>query len=110
VKQKQLRGIVIEVSRTNAQPDKFLFGHLTPNHLLAALKDLEAMAGPGSPKDQPVVISHIKYALKKGEKPQETIPRELQAGNTPQVRFIVPEQGQNRRFRAAAPTRLSCML
>jgi len=98
VKQKQLRGIIIEVSYTNAQPDKFLFGHLTPNHLLAALKDLEAMAGPGSLKDLPVVISHIKYSLKKGEKPQETILRELQAGNTPQVRFIVPEQGQNWKF------------
>lgn len=98
VKQKQLRGIIVEVSYTNAQPDKFLFGHLTPNHLLAALKDLESMAGPSSLKDLPIVISHIKYSLKKGEAPQEIILRELQEGNTPQVRFIVPEQGQNWRF------------
>lgn len=69
--------------------------HMQMRQLLAALKDLEAMAGPGSLKDLPVVTSHIKYSLKKGETPQETILRELQAGNTPQVRFIVPEQGQN---------------
>ncbi|OJU36599.1 MAG: hypothetical protein BGN94_08365 [Rhizobiales bacterium 68-8] len=32
------------------------------------------------------------------ETSQETILRELQAGNTPQVRYIVPEQGQNWQF------------
>lgn len=98
VRQKHLRGIIIEVSYANAQPDKFLFGHMTPNHLLGALGELEAMAGPGSLKDLPVVISHIKYSLKKGASPQETILGELQAANAPQVRFIVPEQGQNWRF------------
>lgn len=98
VKQKQLRAIIIEVSYTNTQPDEFLFGHLTPNYLLASLQELEAMAGPGSLTDLPVVISHIKYSLKKGETPQETILRELQAANSPEVRFIVPEQGQAWQF------------
>jgi len=43
------------------------------------------------------IVSDPKIAISL-ETPQETILRELQAGNTPQVRFIVPEQGQNWQF------------
>lgn len=89
----RLKGVVMEVSYANAQPDKFLFGHLTPNWLLKSLRDLEALAGKGSLKDIPVVISHVKYSLKKGETPQEIIARELTAGNDLGVRFLIPEQG-----------------
>jgi 3',5'-cyclic-nucleotide phosphodiesterase len=93
VRQKQLKAIIIEVSYTNAQPDKFLFGHLTPTWLLKSLRGLEDKAGEGSLKDLPVVISHIKYSLKKGPLPQEDILRELQAENDLGVNFIIPEQG-----------------
>lgn len=98
VKQKQLRAIIVEVSFTNSQPDKFLFGHLTPNYLLQALGDLETMAGPASLKDLPVVISHVKYSLKKGDSPQKIILDELNAGNKVGAKFIMPEQGMNWRF------------
>lgn len=98
VAKKHLKAIIMEVSYTNAQPDKFLFGHLTPAWLLKSLGELEAKAGAGSLKDLPVVISHIKYSLKKGALPQEAILGELQAGNTLGVKFVIPEQGMNWRF------------
>ena len=37
VQNKQLKGIFIEVSFPNEQPDQFLFGHLTPNYLMKEL-------------------------------------------------------------------------
>jgi 3',5'-cyclic-nucleotide phosphodiesterase len=98
VRNKKLKAIIIEVSYVNAQPDKLLFGHLTPNHLLKALRALEEKAGPDSLEGLPVVISHIKYSLKTGPTPQEEIAKELEAGNDLGVRFILPEQGEHWRF------------
>ncbi|MCO5072023.1 MAG: 3',5'-cyclic-nucleotide phosphodiesterase [Rhizobiaceae bacterium] len=95
---RQLRAIIIETSYTNAQPDNLLFGHLTPAWLLKSLKSLEERAGAGSLKDFPVVISHVKYSLKKGASPQEEILKELQAGNELGVNFIIPEQGMKWQF------------
>ncbi|OLQ93225.1 3',5'-cyclic-nucleotide phosphodiesterase [Vibrio panuliri] len=93
VKEGQLKGIVIEVSFTNKTPDKMLFGHLTPNWLLKELTALESLAGKGSLEDLDVVVSHIKYSLKKGEDPQVVIQRELEAGNKLGVNFHFPAQG-----------------
>lgn len=98
VKEKRLKAVIIEVSYDNAQPDKQLFGHLTPAWLQKSLAGLEVAAGEGSLKDLPVVISHIKYSLKKGELPQDRILAELEAGNTLGVRYIIPEQGEAWRF------------
>ncbi len=56
------------------------------------------MAGPGSLKDLPVVVSHIKYPLKKDVPPRQAISAELHAGNKAGLRFIIPEQGMNWRF------------
>jgi 3',5'-cyclic-nucleotide phosphodiesterase len=98
LQQKQLKAIIIEVSYTNAQPDNMLFGHLTPAWLLKSLKVLESKVGPGSLKDLPVVISHIKYSLNKGPLPQEDILLQLRAGDDLGVNFIIPEQGMKWRF------------
>ena len=98
VKEKRLKAIIIEVSYDNSQPDKQLFGHLTPAWLQKSLAGLETAAGAGSLKDLPVVISHTKYSLKKGQLPQERILAELEAGNTLGIRFIIPEQGEAWRF------------
>jgi 3',5'-cyclic-nucleotide phosphodiesterase len=98
VKEKRLKAVIIEVSYDNAQPDKQLFGHLTPAWLQKSLAGLETAAGAGSLKDLPVVISHIKYSLKKGELPQDRILSELEVGNTLGVRYIIPEQGEAWRF------------
>ena len=98
VKQKQLKAIIIETSYTNTQPDKSLFGHLTPAWLQKSLGGLETLAGAGSLKDLPVVISHVKYSLKKGELPTQTILGELEDGNTLGVKYLIPEQGMSWRF------------
>ena len=98
VRDRKLKAVIIEVSYTNAQPDNLLFGHLTPAWLLKSLKGLEEQAGAGSLKDLPVVISHIKYSLKKGALPQEEILGELTAGNDLGVNFIIPEQGMKWQF------------
>jgi 3',5'-cyclic-nucleotide phosphodiesterase len=98
VKEKRLKAIIIEVSYDNSQPDKQLFGHLTPAWLQKSLASLETATGSGSLKDLPLVISHIKYSLKKGQLPQERILAELEAGNTLGIRYIIPEQGEAWRF------------
>jgi 3',5'-cyclic-nucleotide phosphodiesterase len=98
VQSGRLKAIIIEASYTNAQPDEYLFGHLTPAWLQKSLAELEALAGAGSLKDLPVIVSHVKYSLKKGVQPTETILGELEAGNTLGVRYIMPEQGMSLRF------------
>jgi 3',5'-cyclic-nucleotide phosphodiesterase len=98
VKEKRLKAVIIEVSYDNSQPDKQLFGHLTPAWLQKSLTGLETAAGAGSLKDLPVVVSHIKYSLKKGQSPQERILSELGAGDTLGIRYIIPEQGEAWRF------------
>lgn len=98
VKEKRLKAVIIEVSYDNAQPDKQLFGHLTPAWLQKSLAGLETAAGAGSLNGLPVVISHIKYSLKRGELPQDRILSELETGNTLGVRYIIPEQGEAWRF------------
>jgi len=97
VRAKRLKAIVIEVSFANDRADDKLFGHLTPRHLLRELHKLEALAGKGSLRGMPIVVSHIKYALSDVQ-PQRQILAELQAGNDLGVRFVVPEQGQRLRF------------
>jgi 3',5'-cyclic-nucleotide phosphodiesterase len=97
VKEHRLKAVIIESSYSNAQPDKQLFGHLTPAWLLKSLHDLDEQAGGGALKDLPIVVSHIKYSLKKGDQPQVEILKELQAGND-LVKFIVPEQGEHWKF------------
>ncbi|MCD2325071.1 3',5'-cyclic-nucleotide phosphodiesterase [Sphingomonas sp. IC-56] len=97
VRTKRLKAIVIEVSFANDRPDDKLFGHLTPRHLLTELRKLEAVAGKGSLKGMPIVVSHIKYALTDIQ-PQAQILSELNAGNDLGVRFLIPEQGQRFRF------------
>jgi 3',5'-cyclic-nucleotide phosphodiesterase len=98
VRQHQLKAIIIETSYSNAQPDKSLFGHLTPAWLLKSLHDLDSQAGGGALKDLPIVVSHIKYSLKKGDQPQVEIDKELEAGDDLGVRFIIPEQGEHWHF------------
>lgn len=98
VKQGRLRAIVVEVSFTNDRPDRLLFGHLTPAWLMASLRGLEALAGPGSLKGLAVVVSHIKYSLLADEPPQQAIQRELEGANDLGLRIVIPQQGDRYRF------------
>ncbi|MBX3583059.1 MAG: 3',5'-cyclic-nucleotide phosphodiesterase [Rhizobiaceae bacterium] len=98
VRAGRLKAIIVEVSYVNAQPDKFLFGHLTPAWLQKSLSELETLAGAGSLTDLPVVVSHVKYSLKKGDLPTQQILGELEAANSLGIRYVMPEQGMKFRF------------
>jgi cAMP phosphodiesterase len=90
----KLKAIFIEVSFPSKQPDKSLFGHLTPRWLMAEMKDLQGLAGPGSVHGLPVVITHIKP----GGNQEELIRRELIAENPLGLKLVFPEQGKRMEF------------
>ncbi|OXB00717.1 3',5'-cyclic-nucleotide phosphodiesterase [Flavobacterium plurextorum] len=90
IKNKQLKGIFIEVSFPNEQPDQFLFGHLTPNYLMKELLVLEELAGKGSLKDFNIIITHLKPPAKNITKLKEQIKNQNNLG----VKIIYPEQGK----------------
>lgn len=94
VKTGKLKAIFIEVSFPNAQPDKSLFGHLTPRLLMQEMKDLGSMAGEMALKGLPVVITHRKPSGNQ----EEVIRQELEAANPPGLKLIFPEQGVRMRF------------
>lgn len=90
LKAKKLKALFIEVSFANEQPDKQLFGHLTPRWLMLALQDLASLSGKEALKDLPVVITHIKP----GGNREQTIRTQLKAYNPLQVKLIFPEQAK----------------
>jgi cAMP phosphodiesterase len=90
VKSKKLKALMIEVSFPNEQPDKTLFGHLTPNWLMKEMKVLAQLTGPASIKGLNVVVTHVKP-------PQShinAIKQQLKAANTIGLNLIYPEQGK----------------
>nr|WP_239995483.1 hypothetical protein [Photobacterium phosphoreum] len=95
IKNKQLKGIMIETSFTNDVPERSLYGHLTPKLLLEELALLEYKAGgKGALTGLPIVITHIKYSLLKKTDPLTVIQQQLNAGNTLGVTFHFPVQGE----------------
>lgn len=87
---KQLKAIFIEVSFANEQPDKQLFGHLTPRWLMSELQDLASLAGAAALEGFPIVVTHIKP----GGNREQLIRTQLKAYNPLQVRLIIPEQAK----------------
>jgi cAMP phosphodiesterase len=90
VKSKQLKGIFIEVSFPNEQPDQFLFGHLTPNYLMKELHTLEDLSGKGTLKGFNIIVTHLKPPTKNIIKLKE----QLQKQNDLGFKIIYPEQGK----------------
>lgn len=90
IQEKKLKGILIEVSFPNEQPDKFLFGHLTPNYLMKELHVLEDLAGKGSLKDLKIIITHLKPPVQNIAKIKEQLKNQNDLG----VQIIYPEQGR----------------
>jgi 3',5'-cyclic-nucleotide phosphodiesterase len=90
VQSRQLKGIFIEVSFPNQQPDKFLFGHLTPNHLMTELHVLEELAGKGSLNNFKIIITHLKPPAKNIAKIKEQLKNQNNLG----LKIIYPEQGK----------------
>ncbi len=91
---KKLKTILIEVSFPNSQPEKSLYGHLTPKLLVEELQVLEQYAGKGSLNDFKVIITH----LKPGGDQIETIKRELEENNPLGLEYIFPKQGERLLF------------
>jgi len=90
VQNKQLKGIFIEVSFPNEQPDQFLFGHLTPNYLMKELHILAELAGKDALQDFKIIITHLKPPFKNILKIKE----QLKAQNDLGLKIIYPEQGK----------------
>ena len=89
IKKGQLHGIFIETSFTDQQPDKLLFGHLTPKLLMNELQRLAQIATPAALRDFPIIITHRKPS---GEQ-EAVIRRQLEEGNSLHVKLIFPDQG-----------------
>lgn len=95
LKEKNLRGLVIEVSFANQRPDNLLFGHLTPKWLIKELAQFHALIEDKSRiKDLQVIISHIKYTMKSGPDPKEQIEQQLKQANSLGFKFVFVTQGQ----------------
>jgi cAMP phosphodiesterase len=90
VKNKKLKAIMIETSFPNEQPDKTLFGHLTPKWLMKEINDLAELTGTNALKGFNLLITHLKP-------PQVNIDKikvQLMAGNKYGLNLIYPEQGR----------------
>jgi cAMP phosphodiesterase len=90
VKSKKLKAIMIETSFPNEQPDKTLFGHLTPHWLMKEMNDLAGLIGTDAIKGLNVIVTHVKP-------PQVSIDKikaQVKAENTLHLNLIFPEQGK----------------
>jgi len=90
IQSKQLKGIFIEVSFPNEQPDNSLFGHLTPNHLMQELHTLEKLAGKNSLKSFKIIVTHMKPPTKNMVKIKDQLKNQNDLG----LQLIYPEQGK----------------
>jgi len=87
--QNRLRGIFIEVSFPNEQPNSLLFGHLTPNYLMTELHKLEELTGKGTLKKFKIIITHMKPPSKNMTKIKE----QLMKTNDLNLQLLFPIQG-----------------
>jgi len=90
IKNKQLKAIMIEVSFPGEQPDKTLFGHLTPRWLMAEMDKLAALTGNDAIKGLNIVVTHLKPPINSITK----IKAELKVENKLQLNLIYPQQGK----------------
>src|SRR6202000_1147529 len=56
IKAQKLKAIMIETSFPDEQPDKTLFGHLTPHWLMKEMDELGKLSGPGLLKGVKIVF------------------------------------------------------
>ncbi|HEY8968761.1 MAG TPA: 3',5'-cyclic-nucleotide phosphodiesterase [Puia sp.] len=90
----KLKAIFIETSFPNSQPEKTLFGHLTPRLLMEELNRLARVAGTKALNDFPIVITHRKPS---GDQ-EAVIKQELEVNNPLHVKLIFPDQGKRYSF------------
>ena len=89
IKNKQLKAIMIEVSFPDEQPDKSLFGHLTPRLLMTEMNNLSTLTGVDAIKNLNIIITHLKPPANSITK----IKTQLKAENKLGLNLIFPEQG-----------------
>ncbi|MES2109192.1 MAG: 3',5'-cyclic-nucleotide phosphodiesterase [Bacteroidota bacterium] len=90
IKNGKLKAIMIETSFRDEQPDKTLFGHLTPKWLMKEMDDLATLTGKPALKGFNLVITHVKP-------PQSNISAlklQLKNENKLGLNLIFPEQGR----------------
>lgn len=90
VANKKLKAMMIETSFPDEQPDKTLFGHLTPHWLMKEMDDLASLSGNGTLKGFNVIITHEKPPKYK----MDEIKRQLNAENKLQLNLVFPQQGK----------------
>lgn len=90
IKNNQLKAIFIEVSFENFQPEKLLFGHLTPALLMSEMKVLAVLCGNENLQKVVIAITHIKPS----EKGDSVIVDELKKENTLGLKLVFPKHGE----------------
>lgn len=90
VKASQLKGIFIEVSYPNDQPDGKLYGHLTPKWLMQEMQVLSSLAGSNAMKGLNIVVTHVKPPASR----IRLLTKELKESNTLGLKLIFPQQGK----------------
>ena len=89
VRAGQLKGILIEASYPNEQPDRHLYGHLTPRWLLHEMAALARLTTPELLRKVPLIITHMKPTAAN----EARIRQQLRQENTLGLTFLFPEQG-----------------
>ncbi|MDG2431211.1 3',5'-cyclic-nucleotide phosphodiesterase [Flavobacterium sp.] len=89
IKNKQLKGLFIEVSFPNEQPEGSLYGHLTPKLLLEELEVLANLTGEKALQSCKIVITHLKPPTSAMLKIKEQLIQENNLG----LDLYFPEQG-----------------
>ncbi|MBK0380754.1 MBL fold metallo-hydrolase [Mucilaginibacter segetis] len=93
IKAHKLKAIMIEVSFPDEQPEKSLFGHLTPHLLMTELGRLQEITGMPL-NGLNVVVTHVKPPKASIKK----IKNEIKAENQLGVNIIYPQQGKPLEF------------
>jgi len=86
----QLKAIFLEVSFPNEQPDKQLFGHLTPKLFFSELSKLESLTDKKAFKKISFIVTHTKPP----QKTAEEVKKQLILGKSKDLTLIFPEQGK----------------
>lgn len=86
----QLKAIFLEVSFPNEQPDKQLFGHLTPRLFFSELSKLEALTNEKAFKKVSFIVTHTKPPQQTAEK----VKQQLISENVKGLKLIFPQQGR----------------
>lgn len=90
IQYKKLKGIAIEVSYSNEQPENQLYGHLTPRLLTEEILNLEKITGKGSLEGLNLIITHIKPKENIHQKVKNELNILLEKG----IKIIFAEQGK----------------